>query len=146
MKLKISIVFNMLILTSLLVVCGTKSSWSQAEKQNAQHFINTLNTALEAIRISNQGGPGLMSEVDRRRILNYYKEALKEAKLVQNNVLIKIHPELKNHFRNELQRGIELRIVNFEQGDVSAELEGSRLMDAWADWYIENQNEMRIPK
>ena len=49
-------------------------------------------------------------------------------------------------FRQNYQRGLELRLRNLEYGDVQAELEGSRLLDDWVDWVNQRGREARFPR
>lgn len=78
------------------------NTWTQAEKENANHLMAAFQSDLEAVRISNAGGPGLMARGDVTKILSLEKTALMEASLVEDGILDKAHPELKQHFRNEL--------------------------------------------
>ena len=68
------------ILVLLLMGCGQK--WSQSEKDNAQHFIQSVRLVVQAHAIDNQGKPGIMSEDDFATISGLYKNALSEANRV----------------------------------------------------------------
>jgi hypothetical protein len=101
-----------LLLLAIIVVgvasCGQK--WTQGEKENAEHFLKSLDLVIEAHSTSNKGGPGVMPKQDFEVILYLYQRALNESNLVRDDVLDKAHPELKNNYRMYFQKGIEVRI------------------------------------
>ncbi len=128
------------------ISCGTET-WSEAEKENAGHFVQALNHSLQAIRISNAGDPfGVITEAEVSEIIRLNRAALHEAALVRDDVLDKTHPELRRHFREEWQRGVELVTRNLEEGNWSAEVRGAALLNRWADWYLANRAGIRVPK
>jgi len=125
----------------------SKLNWSAEEKANSRHFFQSLEARQAATRLSNQGSPfSKLSENDRKHLIQLLGTALEEATLVRDDVLVKAHPEVKQHFRNEYQKGLELQKKNLEEGDARAEIEGSLLDDRFGDWLDANQNEIRIPK
>ena len=134
------------IATALLPHPGQAQEWSRAERRNVSHFVEALNFTLEGIRVSNSGGPGVLSARDRSRILKSWQKALAEGTEVTDVVLRKIHPDLPRHFRGEWQRGLTLQVRNLELGDTQAEIVGSRLGDDWGTWYMRNQAALRLPK
>ena len=101
---------------------------------------------LEAVRISNAGGPGLMERADVTKILSLEKTALMEASLVEDRILDKAHPELKQHFRNELQPVIQLKIQLLEGGPASLNFQIDSFEDKWVAWYNSHKDEIYIPK
>ena len=135
-----------LVFLSLVVVgdasCG--QNWTQEDKENAEHFLKSLNLVIDAHSTSNKGGPGIMSKQDFERILSLYQRALNESTLVRDDVLDKAHPELKNNYRMYFQKGIELRIGAWTNGKTYDELQGSTLMDSWGDWFEKNRRSIKI--
>lgn len=116
------------------------------ERRNARHFVDALEHTLSGIRVSNEGGPGALSEEDRRTILGHWREALESGGKVRNEVLQKIHPQLPRAFRDLWQRGLSLSVRNLEVGDLQAEIVGSRLMDRWGAWYTRHRDQLRVPR
>lgn len=59
----------------------------------------------------------------------------------------KVHPHLKEHFRNELQPMIELKIKNLEasQNNLSMNIQIDALQDKWVSWLNSNKDGFRIP-
>jgi len=100
------------------------------------------------VRAQNQLGSGIGSRDDLLPVIASFREALDYARSVDDDVLDKIHPEIKTRWRSELERGIELRLRNLESptGDINAEFEGSSLLDRFGDWWDANKGEIRIPK
>ena len=80
------------------------------------------------------------------RILRLKKTALQEAKLLEDAVLDKAHPQLRIQFREEYQKGIEAYLRGSEKGDAKAEQESADLHEAWACWYDENRTNLRVAK
>jgi len=132
------------ILVLLLMGCGQK--WSQSEKDNAQHFIQSVRLVVQAHAIDNQGKPGIMSEDDFATISGLYKNALSEANLVTDEVLEKANPDLPTEYRQYFQKGVELRISSWEKRNVGDEIKGSGLLDAWGEWYQQNRQNIKIPQ
>ena len=137
-----------LVLLSFMVVsvasCGQK--WTQEEKENANHFLNSLSLVIEAHSNSNKGDPGEMSKRDFEQTLSLYRRALSEANLVRDEVLDKMHPELKSNFRMHFQKGAELRISAWANRKTYDEIQGSALMDLWGDWFEKNRSNIKIPR
>jgi hypothetical protein len=97
----------------VFVLIGCNQKWSQSEKDNAEHFLQSIRLVNQAHAISNKadkGGPSFISREDFDKILVLYKSALHEANLVTDEVLTKANPALPSIYRNNFQKGVELRI------------------------------------
>ncbi|MDD5452279.1 MAG: hypothetical protein PHT49_10330 [Desulfovibrionales bacterium] len=130
----------------MMGVASCDQKWTQNEKENAKHFLKSLDLVIEAHSISNRGGPGMMSKQDFEKILSLYERALSESKLVRDVVLDKANPELKNNYRMYFQKGIELRISAWTNGKPYDEIQGSALMDSWGEWFEKNRHNIKIPR
>jgi hypothetical protein len=73
------------------------------------------------------------------------RSAYDHAAAAHDEVLDKIHPDLKRHWKEEFIEGLRLRISNWEKADMRAEIEGSALLDKFGDWYTTNKQNIRIP-
>jgi len=124
--------------------CG--QNWAQEEKENAAHFLKSLDLVIDAHSTSNKGDPGIMSKQDFERMLSLYQRALSESTLVRDDVLDKAHPELKSNYRMYFQKGIELRISAWTNRKTYDEIQGSALMDSWGDWFEKNRRNIKIPR
>ncbi|HEX9758285.1 MAG TPA: hypothetical protein VGB26_10890 [Nitrospiria bacterium] len=133
---------------SLIVVCvaSCDQKWTQEEKENADHFLKSLDLVIEAHSTSNKGVPGVMPRQDFEKILSLYQRALSESNLVRDDVLDMAHPELKSNYRMYFQKGIELRISAWMNRKTYDEIQGSALMDSWGDWFEKNRQNIRIPR
>ena len=130
----------------MLVACGGTPAWTEEEIANFEHFHASQAAYQRAVRISNQGGPGVMSaaEVNQRREL--LRTALQEPRLVKDDVMEKGLQGMSLPFRQKYQRGLELQLRNMERGSVMAEVEGSTLIDEWIDWINPRTSEARFPR
>lgn len=127
---------------------GQPAQWTQERRENALYFINSINLVVEATEISQRAGFGALSKEKTGQIKALWQEALYNAEKVSDRVLELIHPEMKEQYRNNFERGLKLRLQNLDStdGNVGAEIEGSRLLGKWGDWYNKNMGAFRIPK
>jgi hypothetical protein len=133
-----------LLFVVLLTECDEK--WSQSDKDNAEHFIQSIRLVVQAHKISNQGKTGIMSKEDFNTISLLYKSALHEAHLVSDEVLAKVDSELPTHYRQYFQKGVALRISSWDNHKPIDEIQGSELLDAWGEWYEQNRRNIKIPR
>ena len=83
---------------------------------------------------------------DMRPILDKLRAALKQAVAARDDVLDKIHPNLKSHWKEEFVEGLRLRVSNLESGNYQAELKGDALLDKYGDWLATNKIRIPIPR
>jgi len=131
-------------LVALLIGCGQQ--WSQGEKEDAEHFIQSISFVVQAHELSNRRGAGLISKSELDETLSLYKSALREANIATDKVLAKAHSELPKNYRLYFQKGIELRISSWTNDRPYEEIQGSALMDSWADWYESKRQNIKIPR
>jgi len=130
-----------------LAACSDEPTFTEAEKTNAQYVTLAFREVQQAIRISNSGPAfSLVSAEDSNRMATHYEKALKYAGTVTDEVLDKVHPEIREHWRGEMEEGIRLRLVNFQEGNVQAEIRGSELLDRFGDWWNANKPDIKVPK
>ena len=131
----------------LMVICvaSLNQSWNEKDKENAEHFIKSLQLIIEAHSISNRAG-AQMSNEDFRKILSLYKQAYSESKLVSDKILDKANPELKENYHLYFQKGIELRISGWTDMKPYDEIQGSALLDSWGKWFEKNRYDIKIPR
>ena len=130
-----------------LAACSDEPSFTETEKTNARHVTLAFKEVQQAFRISNSKPAfSVVSAEERGRMIVHYQNALKYAETVTDEVLDKVHPEIRGHWRGEMEEGIQLRLVNFQEGDVQAEIRGSELLDRFGDWWNANKPDIKIPK
>tara|TARA_Y100001934_G_C11805913_1_gene519285 strand:- start:69 stop:515 length:447 start_codon:yes stop_codon:yes gene_type:complete len=133
----------------LIYGCGAKqANWTDDEKANIQHFTNALEQRANATKIINSPTPE--SSVDRAnqltRIMELKKRSIEEAKLVDDILLDRIHPELRMNFRGKFQKSLQLFLDAAESSDNKKSIESSLLHDEWVDWINANNESIKIPK
>jgi hypothetical protein len=133
-----------------LVPLSAAETLTPEQKINAENVIKALNSRNEAARQSNRlGPPGVAGIIDREKIqpiLMNMQAAYNYASGVRDDVLDKINPDLKDHWKNEFIEGLRLRISNLEKSDLQAEFRGSDLLDKFGAWFDKNRTQIRIPK
>lgn len=77
------------------------------------------------------------------QILDLRKSALEKAISIPDYYLDEVHPDLKQHFRNEYQKSLQLFIEAHDEGDNSKSIDSGVLSDRWADWYDKNRDRIR---
>jgi hypothetical protein len=123
-------------------------NWSPEDRANSRHFLLSIQSDLESIRLSNERKSPQPAPDALREIIQLKETALREAQTVNDSVLDKIHPDLRQNFRDFYQRGLELRLMNLEQDgrNPAAESQGLTLHNKWADWFNDNRDRMNVPK
>ncbi|MFB4202948.1 hypothetical protein ACEZHJ_04005 [Arhodomonas sp. KWT2] len=86
---------------------------------------------------------GSFSEDERNTYINKLSIALKEAKLVSDGTLYKLHPKLPEAYHSIFIPCIEKQLKGFAKYDPKASIEGQILHDAWIDWWNGNYKEFR---
>lgn len=116
---------------------------TDAEKDAINHFSASLHAEVAANE---------MMSVEKNRtdiekvtqILGLKKTAFQEAQLVDDNMLDKIHPDLKGHFKDEYAKYIALQIQCFENPKPENERllhQADELATKWENWYNKNSSE-----
>lgn len=136
-----------IVLISLAVQACSREDWTDEEKQNARYIFLAYEEEQSETRISNAGEAfSTVSASDFDMMRSHLRKAYDYALLVEDIVLDKAHPELRQHWKEENIEGLRLRLINFDRGDAAAEIEGQRLFDRFVDWWNAHRQEIRIPK
>ena len=90
-------------LTSINVCSKKQSAWTEDEKDNIQHFLRALDHRGESTKIINSGKHNTPKDRAENitKIRKYSLNALKEAKLVRDDLLQRLHPNLRENFRDK---------------------------------------------
>ncbi len=133
----------LLLVSGLLASCsGQVTEWSEDDKQNIRHFFISRDANQAATALSNSSRGSFSQE----EFLTLRRLALAEARLVNDSVLAKAHPDLPERYRNLYQASLEYSINALEKGDNAASIKGSSLHDQWVDWFNAHKSKIRIPK
>jgi hypothetical protein len=131
----------------VLGVYSEEPSWTDAEKANARYVVLAFKEMQQANRVSNsEPGSSIVSTEDWGQITMHFQNAFKYAETVNDEVLDKVHPEIREHWRSEMEEGIRLRLINFQEGDLQAEIRGSELLDRFGGWWNANKRDIKVPK
>jgi len=107
------------------------------------NFYKSLENSQNATKIINQGEPyKIIPEENMDKILSYYEKALMYANKVDINKLNNIYNGLGKHFKNEFIKGISLKLEADKNADIPKSIKGSKLLNEWDNWYIDNMEEI----
>ena len=115
-------------------------SWTEKERSELRQFTASLGENAQARELLYRGPDPIapekvaISREDSNRIVVHMKAALTLSDHVSDNVLDKLHPELKFHYRQEFQAGVRAQLQGIEADDVRKQLQGQMLMDKWLDF------------
>lgn len=136
----------LVLVAQTLAACSDEPSFTEAEKTNARYVVLAFKEVQQAVRISNsKPGFSIISTEDWGQMTMHYQNALKYAETVTDEVLNKIHPEIRAHWRGEMEEGIRLRLINYQEDNTQAEIKGSELLDRFGDWWNANKPDIKIP-
>lgn len=117
-------------------------------KKEAKNFRQAQKLFIDANRYINKitfgdSIVGSFSEGERNTYINKLSSALKNAKLVSDSTLYKLHPKLPEAYQDIFIPCIEKVLKGFIQSDPNISLEGQMLNDAWVDWWNSYYQEFR---
>jgi len=129
---------------------GNYVTFTEAERENLSHFSASLHADVAATDILYSKNKATITKSDIEQVMSLRKTALSEAKAVSDNVLDKIHPDLKKHFREEYQQCL-VRAIEFFEGPDHSEIvfdKANELGLKWSRWYNSNETraELKVPK
>lgn len=151
--LKIARMALMLVLAG---ACSRGPGWTADEKENSKHFFLSLQASEKATQLIHKGDPDV-PQFGIEKINEYQRTALSEAGLVQDSVLDKAHPQLREHFRSEYQMGLDLSLKSYAVGSASKsgppsggqidfQSTGVKLLKQWTDWMTAHNLEIKMPQ
>lgn len=133
------------------------ANWTEQERENATHFLLSLQALNKGIEIVtsetsfpiSEASPEKLEELQNlhTKAMPYLKEALEEGRLVQNEVLDKLHPQLKEHFHEEYIKALEYKVV--KTGDMKKDMlrgvDGTQLILKWGTWLDDHKDDLDLP-
>ena len=130
----------------LSAACSKQPAWTDAEKENAGYILSAFAEEQEAVHIAN-AGPGQMSRFDFERMRAHQKRVVEFAAVVRDEILDKVNPTMRQHWRAEFTEGLRLQMQNYpDHPDAAAEINGQALTDRFGDWWNENKEAILIPE
>lgn len=141
-----------LLLLTVVVLsgCTKKTAMPTQYKADNENFKQSMSLLNEARDLTNppesETQPSFeLSKETEDKISSNNTEGIRLGKLVSDDYLDYMHPELKVMYKNKLIRGTEIfseglkgdtSDVNFE--GVKKQLEGNQLIIEWIDWWTKN--------
>ena len=134
----------------LLAACSPiRGNWSPQELESAAHFYKSQRANKEYLRIVRGG------DINRKFTYEEGVAVAREMKKARNEALQvlgdpgflgKVHPELRQHYRDEYLRSLELTLQNMDNPNSDIAELADQLYNSYVDWYMDHQREMHIPK
>lgn len=130
-------------------VPGTSTHWTEAESHQLDRFTESIRHAVRISQLTREFENGASVDEERLRAMrSEVREALALAGTISDAFLDKLHPQLRRHYRNEFERGLQLRLAAYTaivRGEpaVREQLEWQAALDRWGDWYAEHLDELR---
>jgi len=125
-----------------------KAPWTDKEKISLRHFINSINASLELEQMLNSGSSNKtigFTKHETEAAIALTKKSLAEAELVDPDDLVKLHPDLPLHFKEEWLTSLKLDWKTFSgTGTTSSRSKSRKLKSDWVNWF--NKSKIRFPK
>lgn len=124
-------------------------NWTAEELEAASHFYKSQRANKEYLRIVRGGDINRKFTYEETMDLGReMRKALSEARQVAANpsFLGKVHPDLREHYRDEYIRSLELTLQNMDHPNYEIAELADRLYNSYVDWYLEHQKDIHIPK
>lgn len=127
-----------------LTACETGVSWSDQEKENARHIIESMQAARRAAETANQL-PARWEPGDEsvEPVIESLDEALGHVAQVRESVLIKAHPRLPGRFRSEFRESLRQLRSYYRTGEMDEGADPRNTLGEFTEWFYRNQHEFR---
>lgn len=135
---------SVFVICLLLTGCGSPSKWKDEDKVSITSFIRSIEMVVKAHSVSNTRSSGVISRDQMEEMVHLYEEAYKLSEMATDESLAKANSELPKYYSLYFREGLRLRLKAWETGENYSEIQGSSLLDSWADWY--EKAEIKIPK
>jgi hypothetical protein len=118
---------------------SSQSGLSPELTEQLSHFKNSIDLRNKALKIMTEGKqPGYaysLSEQDEQKMLILLGKCLYEIQSVSDNALLKLHPELPQHYRQEFHPGVQMMMNGIHNKNPDAVMKAGQLMRNFGDWY-----------
>ncbi len=134
----------------LLAACNpVRGDWTAQDLESAKHFYKSQRANKEYLRIVRGGDINRKFTYEESMALGReVRTALGEARQVaaSPDFLGKVNPDIREHYRDEYIRSLELTLQNMESPNYDIAELADRLYNSYVDWYMEHQSEIHLPK
>jgi len=115
------------------------------QKKSSSHYISLSYEALKrAEAIFSGTTPDKFSSEDLQNVTQTLEEALYYAKLVPDDVLDKIHPQMRMEFRQNYQTALANMLNGFKNRDQQSAIDGYKLYEKYSNWAYSHRQEINF--
>ncbi len=138
---------------------SNNTRWTDAERENLEHYHRSKEAAQQRARIVNSQKPthdllGMpiagtteFTSQEAEALRSLVDVALREAQMVDLEILRKVHPELPSYFQHKYIKCLQIEHQRFHSRvSFNDQLTGQRLQDEWVNWFNQNKLNIRFPK
>lgn len=104
------------------------------------HFNNAVNLIFTSTTKISQDKEDKFFNKKNMNVLNYLRNELNEAKIIDTDELDNIFPELGKNFKNIVINGLELRAAGYINSNKKQFDAGQKLVGQWLTWFIQNKD------
>lgn len=149
---------NAILCTVLLVVspacsCSPYYSpvgiWTTEDQLAAEHYYRSMRANKEYLRIIKSGDVSKkFTHEERMELIRQLDVAITEAYqvLAFPGYCQKMHPDFREHFRDEYLRSLEMTRKNFDFPNFERAELSDTLYNTYIEWFLDHQKEIKIPK
>ncbi len=121
------------------------TQWEPADAANAQHYHQAMLEVREAIAYANNKG-GIIDPSDAIYLVGRYEEAARQASLVRDDVLAKLHSDLPEAWHDLFVPSTQIYIRALTSQDRQLARQASQLQDDWVRWLRLNGHQVEVPR
>lgn len=118
-----------------------------AAAKSAAPFYAAIEASNEATRLTNRymSGDTPPDETELQEILQHTRAAIEHAAGLEDEVLERMHPDMREQFRNRYEASLARIADGIRNKDPDLMAEGHWMLDQWAVWIEEHTDEIRFP-
>jgi hypothetical protein len=132
--------------TLMLIFMNSCTFFNKDLKDQYKHFINSMNMDKKAVEIINSGDNfSVITEEEKKSIIFFTKNAVKESKKTSKNLLELLHPELYGNYQIFIE-SLNLRLKCFKEADFSYEIQSKILHNKWISWISYSKDDFNLEK
>lgn len=125
-----------------LTGCEQGVDWSPQEKENARHIFRSMDAMSRAATRANELPPRWSPDDPAvERVRNHLTDAIIQAGMVRDEVLVKAHPDLYNRFRGHYEPALK-ELLRYYRGELD-KTDAARRLSEFSRWYSRRQYEFR---
>jgi hypothetical protein len=121
------------------------ATWTETERQAVDKITFSYAEVQKAETILSENTPETLTLEDLRSVVNAFDRALSLAESVPDDVLDKLHPDMKEQFRQIYQAGLLRMLTGFRNADQNSAREGADLYQRYSAWVSSHTDELSFP-